>query len=691
MKQIKIVSTALFILSLVNTSIQAQVYTKDSTQNLKTVTVKAYLQEQSLFHLTTSAGHIDSLQLAHQNQTTLLPSLNTISGVRMEERSPGSYRLSIRGSLLRSPFGVRNIKIYYDEIPLTDAGGNTYLNSLDAGSISEVNILKGPDGSLFGANSGGVVLLSPVGSGIHHNEVKASITSGSYGLIHEQLSTRFQPTSNYRFSINQAFLSSDGYRENSAMKRNFFQTVHRWNYTPNNELRILGFYSDMQYRTPGGLNASQYAENPRAARPSAGPNPGAAEQKAGIFNKTLFGGIVHDAKISNRLKHVISIFGTHTDFENPFITNYEFRDENNIGFRTYFNLSDRVQDHFTWLLSTGIEWQKGNTKIQNYDNNGGTQGNEQSGDKLKSDQHFYFVRFGADWNKRFFLELATSLNYYDYSFKNLFPNAETAYSNIKFKGEWMPRAAFSYVLDEQLSWRSSVGRGYSTPTTAEVRPSDNIVNTALQAETGWNYETGIRWDNKWVKADASVFYYRMQDAIVRQLRDNGAEFFNNAGSVKQHGLELSLTSALFKPNNTSLIQGLQIGSNLTLSKFKFGKYITANEDFSGNKLTGVPSTVLVSYAYTQFPKNIGLYIQHNYTSSIPLNDANTVDADSYHLLQAKVDYKTAVNKATLGFFISADNILNQKFSLGNDINAFGGRYFNAAPLFNFSIGAKLQI
>jgi iron complex outermembrane receptor protein len=48
----------------------------------------------------------------------------------MEERSPGSYRLNIRGSSLRSPFGVRNVKIYYNNIPFTDPGGNTYLNSL---------------------------------------------------------------------------------------------------------------------------------------------------------------------------------------------------------------------------------------------------------------------------------------------------------------------------------------------------------------------------------------------------------------------------------------------------------------------------------------------------------------------------------------------------------------------------------
>src|SRR5690606_18347423 len=145
--------TALLFISLADSAI-AQDHVSDSGYNLKTITVKAYLQEQSLFRLTTSVGAISRTQLENQTQTSLLPSINTIAGVRMEERSPGSYRLSIRGSLLRSPFGVRNVKVYYDKLPLTDAGGNTYLNSLDAAAISGISILKGPDGSLFGANSG---------------------------------------------------------------------------------------------------------------------------------------------------------------------------------------------------------------------------------------------------------------------------------------------------------------------------------------------------------------------------------------------------------------------------------------------------------------------------------------------------------------------------------------------------------
>ena len=72
----------------------------------------------------------------------------------MEERSPASYRMNIRGSTLRSPFGVRNVKVYLDDIPFTDAGGNTYLNQLSYYNFNSIEVLKGPGGSLYGAGTG---------------------------------------------------------------------------------------------------------------------------------------------------------------------------------------------------------------------------------------------------------------------------------------------------------------------------------------------------------------------------------------------------------------------------------------------------------------------------------------------------------------------------------------------------------
>src|ERR1044071_9056432 len=98
---------------------------------------------------------ISTAQLSRFTNTTILPALNSNPGIRMEERSPGSYRLNIRGSSLRSPFGVRNVKTYYDDIPYTDPGGNTYLNQLGFYNIQSIEVIKGPGSSLYGAGTGG--------------------------------------------------------------------------------------------------------------------------------------------------------------------------------------------------------------------------------------------------------------------------------------------------------------------------------------------------------------------------------------------------------------------------------------------------------------------------------------------------------------------------------------------------------
>src|SRR4051794_23843602 len=126
---------------------------------LDSVTVTAFNLQRRWQDAPVAMAVVTPRQLQLLNNVSLVPVLNTVPGVRMEERSPGSYRLSIRGSLLRSPFGVRNVKVYWNEIPLTDAGGNTYLQLIDISQVQSLEIIKGPASSLYGANTGGAVIL----------------------------------------------------------------------------------------------------------------------------------------------------------------------------------------------------------------------------------------------------------------------------------------------------------------------------------------------------------------------------------------------------------------------------------------------------------------------------------------------------------------------------------------------------
>ncbi|HZX74805.1 MAG TPA: TonB-dependent receptor, partial [Cyclobacteriaceae bacterium] len=239
-----------------------------------------------------------------------------------------------------------------------------------------------------------------------------------------------------------------------------------------------------------------------------------------------------------------------------------------------------------------------------------------------------------------------------------------------------------------------VSRGYSPPTIAEVRPSNNVINPDLQAELGWNREAGFRWTtwNNRIQVDASVFRYDLTNAIVRRVDQNGAEYFQNAGGTKQTGVESLVTAWLVAPKRTGAIRGVQLNGSYTYSHFLFSNYQDATTDYSGNHLTGVPKSVLILSLTLQLPQRISLFVQSNSTAKIPLNDGNTAYADKYDLVQAKVSWsKLHLKKVGIEIFVGADNILNQKYSLGNDINAFGGRYFNAAAPLNYYGGVNFGL
>jgi iron complex outermembrane receptor protein len=506
-------------------------------------------------------------------------------------------------------------------------------------------------------------------------------------MKHENASLKVVSTKT-RFSFNQAYQQADNYRQHSDLKRHYLQAAGSLSYGKSHQVKMLVLYSGLRYQTPGGLTQAQYETDPGQARPATGFSPGAVEQQAGIFNNTLFAGITNELLISDQLRYVTSIFGTHTDFENPFITNYEIRKEKNLGIRTFAEYVSKWKADIYWKWSLGLEGQKGWQDISNFQNNGGIAGMLNARDEVAISQVFYFTRLRVtSWN-RLTTELALSLNTNSYHYTGL-----TSAGNRTFARQWMPRFAMSYLLNADLALRATFSRGYSPPTLAEIRSSNQIFDTYLQPESGWNREVGLRltaWRGR-LQADASVFRYNLSNAIVRRSDPAGVEYFVNAGGTKQTGIETFISAWLLPPQRTGVIRAVQMTGTFTYSHFVFSDYQDAVADYSGNRLTGVPQTVLVLGLTLRFPRDISLYTALNATSELPLNDDNTEYAGEYHLLQANLSW-TLLNSKKIGLeiFAGADNILNEKYSLGNDINAFGGRYYNAAAPLGFYGGVRAR-
>jgi iron complex outermembrane receptor protein len=669
--------------------LKAQQPEQDSSQTLQEVTVKAYEQNRKLMQVPASIAVINKTQLLHFTNTNILPALNTNPGIRMEERSPGSYRLNIRGSSLRSPFGVRNVKTYYNDIPYTDPGGNTYLNQLSFYNIQAAEVIKGPGSSLYGAGTGGVLLLKTIQADWHPG-LSFDFSAGHWALNNLNTNLRLG-TDAVQNTLNYSQLSSDSYRDNSKIDRKVFTWDLNAKLSDKGKITTHFLWGDLFYQTPGALTLSEYNTNPRAARPRVGTMPGSVENKAAIYQKLFLVGITFNQKFSEHWQNTTSFYGASTRLLNPTTRNYGRTNEPHTGGRSFFQFTKKYNEQTSLDIVTGVEFQQGISSVRIYSNKNGNPDTLQTDDEINNRVFLAFAQATLDLPRSWFITAGLSVNSQNLTITRL-SVSPVIEQKRNYNNELAPRLAVLKQLAKPLSVYASVSRGFSPPTTAELLPSSGIIATNLNAEYGINYEVGFRakFNSGRIYLDVNGFHFGLENTIVQRKDASGADYFVNAGSTKQLGIESYLSWQIISNANRSFTN-CKVWISHTWDDFSYKDFKQVTTDFTGKKLPSVPKNVVAAGFDIDTKRGLYLNINYYYADPIPLNDANTEFASSYNLLGARTGWKKHLHaKVLMELFISADNILDVKYSLGNDINAFGGRYYNAASTFNFAGGIALH-
>ena len=243
-----------------------------------------------------------------------------------------------------------------------------------------------------------------------------------------------------------------------------------------------------------------------------------------------------------------------------------------------------------------------------------------------------------------------------------------------------------------MAIRTSVSRGFSPPTISELLPSTGVISTDLEAEYGWNYEAAVNYNlfNRKLKLEATGFYFKLNNALVQRRDLAGADYFVNAGDIKQKGLEITADYSTTLAGN--VLNYLLIQSAYTYNHFRYGSFVKGSDDFSGKKVPSVPSGSFSTLADLQLKNGVYANLTYYLASKIYLNDANTASAHGYDLLGARLGFrKVWQDLRRINFYLGADNLLDEKYSLGNDINAPVGRYYNAAPGRNYYVGLSFTL
>jgi iron complex outermembrane receptor protein len=511
---------------------------------------------------------------------------------------------------------------------------------------------------------------------------------GSFGMATALAQVEFGKAQEQN-RVSYAHNRADGYRDQSAMRRDNLAWTSHWQ-SDKSQLTASVMYTNMYYQTPGGLTAAEFKSNPQAARPATPGFPSAVQAQAAIWQQNMIAGLNHVLSLGKRWTNTTAVYGSFALVENAAIRNYESRAEPNLGGRTVFAYQYK-KEATTVKWQSGMEYQAGFFNTQVSKNNNGQRDSLRTNDDLRFNTGFVFTQLDFSFAAKWFLTGGISVNANQVRITRQYPSPVKAQSRT-YSNEWAPRLQLTYRWKSDAETQLTYSRGFSPPTVGELLPSTGQISTNLEAETGDNYELAqsLYFLRHRLRINVTAFYFNLRNALVQQRDASGGDYFLNAGRSVQQGVESSaMWMQAFTPGH--FFKTLYVNLAHTYSQFEYREYTKLGVDYAGKALPGVPRQTLSLLAEVRSKAGLFFNVNWYYNSSIPLNDANTFRAEAFHLLGAKAGYRheKANQKLWWQLYAGADNLLNEKYSLGNDINAAGNRFFNAAATRNFYGGISI--
>ncbi|MDH5312095.1 MAG: TonB-dependent receptor plug domain-containing protein, partial [Gammaproteobacteria bacterium] len=133
---------------------QAQVQVQKAT-GLEEIVVTAQKREESLQDVPFSVAAVTDENIRRSGSSNLAELARNVAGLAITDLGPGQSQVAIRGisagQVVRDQPGVKeSVGIYLDESPISVA---LFTPDLDLFDLERVEVLRGPQGTLFGAGS----------------------------------------------------------------------------------------------------------------------------------------------------------------------------------------------------------------------------------------------------------------------------------------------------------------------------------------------------------------------------------------------------------------------------------------------------------------------------------------------------------------------------------------------------------
>lgn len=658
-----------------------------SASFLDQITVTAFERERSLLRTPGSVSAVTTADIDRTDRTRISDILNQVPGVQADQSTSADTRISIRGAGFRAPFGVRNLRIYLNDIPVTEADGFSRVEAIDLQNVGSVEVIRGPASSVYGAGLGGVIRFETMRSAPGAS-VMARSGVGSFGLQTNTIAVSNR-TENSVFSLSGGTQTYDGFREHSQDDRLFLTATGAY-YSGRSSFTFLASVSDQISNIPGALTEEEYRNTPRIAA------PGAAALNAGRDQRWTRFGVGHQFRFSENMEQRTSFFGSFFELDHPLTFSYIRNGQQSYGGRTVTDITHELSG-VQFRHNIGAEAMYQFVMGRRYQNNAGNPGSIVSDLETSVVNWSVFAQTEVDITPRLTAIGGVSVNNFRYDVLDLLrPNGVDQTGTKNFDLAVSPRLALLYMLTESWALHGGVSFGFSPPTTNEISLPNGTINADIEPEKGINYEIGTRGSlfNQALNLDLTLYLMTIENELIPRSVGPGQTIYENAGETSHRGFELAANSMLFN-RPSGFLRQVRPSVTYSYSNHRFTTFVVNGVDVSGNQLTGIsPHSVSANLDITSAG---GLFLNGHlrFMDERPLRDDNSIFADSYAFMNVRLGIERQLT-STLGFksSLSVNNIFDEIYSPSASLNAtsFHGsapRYFSPAPgrnlMFSFAL------
>jgi iron complex outermembrane receptor protein len=645
-----------------------------------------------------------------QAQVNLSESLGRVPGlvIRNRQNYAQDLQISVRGYGARATFGVRGVRLFVDGIPASAPDGSGQAANFPLGSADRVEVVRGPMAALYGASSGGALLLYTE-DGQQPAQLRMGVVAGSDGLwrastqVTGQTGTAQAP--GWSYALDVSGFATDGTRPQSAADRNTANMKLSRSHEGGRTVLVFNRHSSSAL-DPQGLSRVEFDANPdqtNAGALSFNTRKTVSQTQLGLaFEQSLGGGHKLELMGYGGQRQVVQFQSITTGAQVPAGSSGGVIDLD----RDYWGWNARWRHEGDWQggrlsLSAGVASDLQSDKRKGYENFVGSTLGVQG--KLRRDEvnraQTLDPYLQAEWRTQdLTLVGGVRQTRTDYASTDAYiVGTNRDDSGSKDYTATLPVIGVRWQWSPSVQAFASIGKGYEIPTLNEVAYRSGGIsgfNTELNAARSTSAELGLRGRADQMRWSATAFDIRTDDEIVVQNNTGGRTTFQNAGRTLRQGLELAGEWRAGPVTLTTAYTWMRANYQdafLTCTTSGCPNATPQVQVPQGNQIPGLPKQQLFAQAAWDtgwMGSRVTLDARH--VGRVMVNDLNTDEAAAHTLFNLGMQFKQERGDWTLKEFVRLDNLSDQKHAGSVIVNDGNGRFFEPGAGRKLLLGLEAQ-